>query len=163
MPKCRAGDERFCVGCQRGFCTAKLAWRTYVIVYVSENLLGCYNEMCHLPYCLPSVSGPLSKRRWQSRGMPTVSKSMDVNLNSRRKKGGIRIVFPRRCEEDMAAVQGFQQMYTRNAIELRCLEMWPSPPSRLTSLGNVAVLVDFDQQSVDAGHTSPKTWDFRYC
>ena len=40
-------------------------------------------------------------------GRLAVSKSIDVNLNNRRKKGGMRIVLPRRCEEDISSVSSF--------------------------------------------------------
>jgi len=30
--------------------------KTYMIVYVSEDLFGCDDQLCHLPYCLVPIS-----------------------------------------------------------------------------------------------------------
>lgn len=72
----------------------------YIVIDVSEHLLRCEDQLRHLPYCLLSLVSPV-KSQETMRVVLTVSKSMDVNLNSRRKKGGIRIVL-RRCV-DMAS------------------------------------------------------------
>jgi len=64
-----------------------------MIVYVSEHLFGCDDKLCHFPYGLFRIS---IANNTCLRKQPTVSKSIEVNLNSLLKKGGRRMLL-RRC------------------------------------------------------------------
>lgn len=71
-----------------------------MVVDITKNLLRCDNQVCHFPYCLLYLSVNVL-RLWKWRLEHTVSKSIDVNLNSLRKKGGTRMVL-RRWEDDIS-------------------------------------------------------------
>jgi len=77
-----------------------------MIVYVSEDFLRRNYELCHFPHCL---QGRLASHGsvFMARGVLTVSKSIDVNLKRRRKKGGTLMEFRRWVEAigpDLASV-----------------------------------------------------------
>lgn len=97
-------DGRFCaiVSVLPTECACVMAYGTYMVVDVTEHFFGCDYEVCHFPYCLESGQHPDFAP--QVCVPNTASKSMDVNLKSRRKKGGTRIL--RQRLDDMAKMRG---------------------------------------------------------
>jgi hypothetical protein len=63
---------------------------TNVVIDVPEYFFGGDDQLCHLPHRLLHVSSLLCAGTLRS--IFTVSKSIDVNLKSLRKKGGSRIL-----------------------------------------------------------------------
>lgn len=95
-----------------------------MIVYVSEDFLGRKYELGHFPHCLQGRSASHGSV-FMTRGVLTVSKSIDVNLKRRRKKGGTLIEFRR-------WVEAMVQILLQSAIVM--ILYWPLPcPGRFFS------------------------------
>lgn len=95
----REGCDAYVSVAKSAGCMRTVSAYAYVIVDVPEHFLRSNDQVCHLPYRLRgSLSIEITGAICYSR--PTVSKSMDVNLNSLRKNGGSRMPL-RPCDEDM--------------------------------------------------------------
>lgn len=69
--------------------------------------------------------GPSFEYGWQRRSLLTVSKSIDVNLKSRRKKGGTRMLLLRFVDDMLGYVSSKLTPHSPGAMLKRIVRMWP--------------------------------------